>query len=188
MKTKYIIRSVILGFFLGSLLLTACSKEDEPLFETAFDGLLEVEYINTYPPWTVSTSMAFTMTENGEITIATGTLSYSGELTMEDSKITRSGTWLLSPEGHFEESNSTIVINPNITVSNDVTKVYAKDNYGNWVKVSEAPYSGAAGGPVTFGLMLAVTSPAGSVQTVSDGTGSITWTLGLFEANNPIVP
>jgi hypothetical protein len=189
MKNKYITQSLILAFFLGSLLLSSCSKEDEPLFETAFDGLLEVEFINTYPPWAVSTSMAFTMTENGEIAIATGTLSYSGELTMEDSKIVRSGTWLLRPEGYFENSNSTIVVNPNIEVSNDLTEVWAKNEYGVWVKVSEdRPYNGPAGGPVTFGFMLAVTSPAGSVQTVSDGMGSITWTLGLFEANTPIVP
>jgi hypothetical protein len=189
MKTRYIIRKALMGFFLGSLIFASCSKEDQPLFETAFDGHLTVEYLNTYPPWAVSAEMEVTMTENGVIAIETGTLSYSGELTLEDSRIIRSGTWLLRPEGYFENSNSTIVINPNIEVSNDLTEVYAKDNYGNWVKVSpDNPYNGPAGGPVTFSFVMATTEPTGSVQAVFESTGAITWTLTLFETNIPIVP
>ncbi len=189
MKNIYITRSAILGVILGSLLLTSCSKEDEPTFETAYDGFLTVEFINTYPPWAVSAEMEVTMTENGVIVILTETLSYSGELTLEDSRIIRSGAWLLRPEGYFENSNSTIVINPNIEVSNDLTEVYAKDDYGNWVKVSQdIPYNGQTGGPVTFSFVMATTNPAGSVQAVIDGTGAITWTLSLFETTVPIVP
>lgn len=189
MKNKYITRSATLGFFLGSLLLTSCSKEDQPLFETAFDGYLKVEYINAYPPWAVSAEMEVTMTENGVIAIMTEALSYSGELTLEDSRIVRSGTWLLRPEGYFENSNLTIVINPNIEVSNDLTEVWAKNEYGVWVKVSEdRPYNGPAGGPVTFSFAMATTDPVGSVQAVTEGTGAITWTLTLMETNIPIVP
>ena len=163
------------------LLLAGCSREDESMFEVSYDGTLTVEFINTYTPWSVSTSMEVSMTKSGEIAIETEALSYSGVLTMGDSRITRSGTWLLRPEGYFEESNKTIVINPNIEVSNDLTEVYAKDNYGNWVKVSQdKPYNGQTGGPVTFGFMMATTDPVGSVQAVSDGTGSITWTLSLY--------
>ena len=189
MKTKYIIRTVFVGILLACLLLASCSKENEPLFETAYEGFLTVEYINTYPPWAVSTEMEITMTENGKIIIMTGILEYSGELTLEDSKIIRSGAWGLRPEGYFEESNSTIIINPNINVENDLTEVYAKDNYGNWVKVSQDnPYSGPAGGTVTFGFMMATTHPVGSVQAVIEGTGSITWTLSLMPAYVPLVP
>jgi len=189
MKNKYITRSVILSILLTSLLITACSKEDEPLLETDYDGSLRVEYINTYPPWAVSADMEVTMTRDGVMTIMTEALSYSGELTLEDSRIVRSGTWLLRPEGYFENANLTIVINPNIEVSNDLTEVWAKDNYGNWVKVSQdMPYNGPAGGPVTFSFAMATTDPSGSVQAVSEGTGAITWTLALMETNTPIVP
>lgn len=179
MKNKYITRSVILGVILISLMLTACSKEDQPLFAKGYVGFLTVEYINTYPPWAVSTKMEINMTENGKIAVMTEALSYSGELTMEDSRIIRSGTWLLRPEGYFVNSNQTIVINPNIEVSNDVTEIWAKDNNGNWVKVSEVPYSGLAGGPVTFDFLEVTTNPnpAAYVQSVIEGTGSITWTL-----------
>ena len=189
MKYKHITQSLIGAFFIGSLLLASCSKEDEPLFETAFDGYLRVEYINTYPPWAVSADMEVTMTENGVISIMTEALGYSGELTLEDSRIIRSGTWLLHPEGYFENSNSTIVINPNIEVSNDVTEIWAKDNSGNWVKVpNDIVYNGPAGGPVTFSFAMATTDPVGSVQAVIEGTGAITWTLTLVETNIPIVP
>lgn len=189
MKYKHLTQSFFVAFFIGSLLLASCSKEDQPLFETAFDGYLRVEYINTYPPWAVSADMEVTMTENGVISIMTEALGYSGELTLEDSRIIRSGTWLLRPEGYFENSNSTIVINPNIEVSNDVTEIWVKDNYGNWVKVpNDIVYNGPAGGPVTFSFAMATTDPVGSVQAVIEGTGAITWTLTLVETNIPIVP
>lgn len=191
MKMKYKIRIAGLNLLIICLLASGCSKEED-VFEEDYDGLLTVEYINTFPDWTVSTDMEITIFRTGEVVISSGIISYSGEYVLEggDSKITRSGSWQLAPAGHVTTTGGItyIVVEPNITVVNDITTIYAKDNYGNWVKVSEAPYSGASGGVVTFSFEDAVLSPGAAETGISDGTGEVTWTLLLIPAVTPLVP
>ncbi len=195
MKDK--IKIAGLGLFILCLLASGCSTEkdtsgEEDIFEEDYDGLLTVEYINTFPDWTTSTDMEISIFRTGEVVISTGIISYSGEHILEggDSKITRSGNWGLAPEGHVEKGGGQtyIVIDPRINVENDITTVYARDNNGNWVMVSQAEYNGPSGGIVTFSFEQAVLSPGGAETGVSEGTGEITWTLNLMPAVTPIVP
>lgn len=191
MTSKYKIRLVILHGLILALVASGCSKE-ENIFEEDYDGVLTVEYINTFPDYTASTDMEITIFRTGKVVISTGIISYSGEYVLEDgdSKITRSGNWGLAPEGSVLKTGGQtyIVINPRINVENDITTIYARDNSGNWVKVSEAPYSGPAGGEVTFSFEEAVLSPGATETGVNVMTGEVTWTLYLMPATTPIVP
>ncbi|MBN2523274.1 MAG: hypothetical protein JXB24_08350 [Bacteroidales bacterium] len=178
----------ILGMLTLYLLLSGCSKEEEDVFEQGFDGLLEVEYVNTFPDWITSDEMITSISKSGEVLIEAGSLNYSGEYIMDDTKITRSGSWQLKPSGHIttEGGITYVVVNPNISVLNDITTIYTKDNSDNWVKVSEAPFSGDVGGNVTFAFDAATVDPNGSITGVNDGTGSIIWTLTLYPSTVPI--
>ena len=124
----------VCALFLLGILAAGCSKKenDDPVFETGYSGLLEVVYTNTYPVWTTETSVEVNISPSGKVVIEPGTLSYSGELITEDSKITRSGTWQMAPEGEvLNKAGATyITVDPGITVINDVTRIYAKDNSG----------------------------------------------------------
>lgn len=189
---KDIIR--ISGFILliFCLLASGCSKEEEDIFEEDYNGLLTVEYINTFPDWITSTDMEISILRTGKVVISTSIISYSGEYVLEggDSKITRSGNWSLAPEGRIEKGGGQtyIVIDPEINVQDDITTIYARDNSGNWVKLYDAIYNGPSGGPVTFSFEQAVLSPGATETGVSDGTGEITWTLSLMPAVTPITP
>ncbi|MBW6492230.1 MAG: hypothetical protein K0B15_13665 [Lentimicrobium sp.] len=191
---KGIIRITGFNLLIFCLLASGCSKskEEEQMFEEDYDGLLTVEYINTFPDWTTSTDMEISIFRTGKVVISTGIISYSGEYVLEDgdSKITRSGNWGLAPEGRIEKGGGQtyIVIEPRINVQNDITTIYARDNSGNWVKVSEAVYNGPSGGAVTFSFEEAILSPGATETGVSDGTGEVTWTLYLLPAVTPLTP
>lgn len=190
MKDKIRISGFILLIF--CLLASGCSKEEEDIFEEDYNGLLTVEYINTFPDWTASTNMEISILKTGKVVIEAGNISYSGEYVLEggDSKITRSGNWSLAPEGRIEKGGGQtyIVIDPVINVQDDITTIYARDNSGNWVKFYDAIYNGPSGGAVTFSFEQAVLSPGATETGVSDGTGEVTWTLFLMPATIPITP
>ncbi len=185
--SKY--KPVIILFMLG-ILAAGCSKKenDDPVFETGYSGLLEVTFTNSYPVWSSGTSLEVNISPSGKVVIDPGSLSYSGELITEDSKITRSGTWQMAPEGEVLNSGGAtyITVDPGITVVNDVTTIYAKDNGGNWVQVAVVPYTGATAGDLSFSFEAATVDPGGAVVGVTEATGSIVWTLSLFPATSPL--
>jgi len=180
MEKKYITVAILFCVSIMSLLISGCQKEKN-MFDNFYSGNLSVEYINAYPPWAVETTLIVDISTDGTVLITSGSLSYSGELILDDSKIVRSGSWDIFPEGHIEGGNPKyVVIDPGILVSNDITEVWAKDNYGTWVKVSETPpYNGPSGGVVTFSFDEAVTGTG--EEEVIEPTGSIKWTLDLME-------
>ena len=189
-----------IGFFMllltTCMLFTACEKEEDPPDMTLedwdehnFSGTLTVYYTNVYPEWNVSEQM--TVSIDGPlaiITISGTTLSYSGEtLVSDDSKITRSGSWLIEPVSHFEgdPDDPDIFVDANITIQNDVQRIYAKDDHGNWIQVNEVDFSGLTpDSDLTFRFADALWAN-GSVVSVSTATGSITWRLDLLTSITP---
>ena len=179
---------------LAGLMLTFCKKdnEDDPVFEESYWGTLTVNWKSTYPPWDVTSSMGVEISEERVIVIEPNTLLYSGEkLVSDDSKLTRNGWWDMSPTGEMVDNvdqwGSYIYINANIMVMEDVTRVYAKDNYGNWVLVGTAPFMGDVPAELAFRFDLAITDDNGHSISVQESTGAITWTLALFP-QNPAIP
>jgi predicted outer membrane repeat protein len=186
---KPLIKIILL---LCCIIETACTKETAKTVE-ASSGYLKVEFSCTYPVWSVQSVMNVDVNPDGNIQIGTGTLQYSGEVETDESKYTRSGMWQLFPVGVVENDvNETyVVINPEISVDYDITRLYI-----NGALFLEAPFSGAIDdSPVTFSYNEATTNSGGSIEGVSDAGGSIIWTLRLIPsttvcewmADNPFV-
>ncbi len=157
-------------------ILVSCKKQT---LTNNFEGTLRLDYTNTYPEWSVSESMDVTVNKDALITVESGTVTYSGETLMsDDSKIVRSGQWNMSPKGQFEDgSNENIEIDAVVSVVNDITKIYAKDDSGNWVLVQETNNTESPDSDLSFNLNDAV---VGSVCGTTVQTGSIVWTLTLI--------
>lgn len=150
--------------------------------DRSYSGTLTVRYTNVYPEWDVSTSMNVEIEkELGSISIESKTLQYSGEtMVSDDSKIERSGSWNIDPSAFFEGDTKTprLNVDAGISVNNDVQKVYAKDQYGEWQLVNEVPFSGNPNSDLSFDFNEAHSS--GSVISVTTDGGSMTWTLALI--------
>ena len=169
------------------IFFSACKKDEAPdvplddWSESNYSGTLEVVYKNSYPEWNVSTQMDVSIDGPlAYILIEGATLSYSGEtLVSNDSKIKRSGSWVMNPVSHFEGDmdHPTIYINAQITIQNDIQQIYAKDNNGNWVLVNETDFSGET--PYSELYFSFDDALLGNGSVVSDPTGSIIWTLRL---------
>jgi hypothetical protein len=68
-------------------------------------------------------------------------------------------------------------VDAHVTVQNDVQRIYAKDNDGNWVLVNETPFNETPYSVVSFDFDDAETN--GSYQSLVLPTGSIIWRLTL---------
>ncbi|MDG6224458.1 MAG: hypothetical protein QCI82_02990 [Candidatus Thermoplasmatota archaeon] len=150
--------------------------------DRSYSGTLTVRYTNVYPEWDVSTSMKVEIEkEFGTIEIDSATLTYSGEtLVSPDSKIERSGSWNIGPSAFFEGDTKTpsLSVDAGITVVNDVQRIYAKDQHGEWQLVNEMPFSETPSSDLLFSFNEALSS--GAVISVSTEGGSMTWTLVLI--------
>jgi hypothetical protein len=182
----------ILYVLLIGIVFSSCSlfEDDEPdppdmnpdWLSNNYTGTLYVRYTNNTPEWDVTTQVEVEIIkELGTIEFAEGTLVYSGEtLVSADSKIVRNGSWEIQPIGEIvgDVEHPTINVDAQITVQNDIQKIYAKNNLGDWVLVNETDFSGMTpDSQLVFDLDDAVLE--GSVCGASTATGSIIWTLGL---------
>jgi hypothetical protein len=176
---------LILFFCIG---LLGCKKEvpapdmsPETWFENSYVGFLTVNYSNVYPEWDVSTQMNVEIDKTiGSITISNGSLNYDGEtLISDDSKITRSGSWDLIPVGTLDDTREYLTIEANLTTVNDIQRIYAKDDKGNWVMVNETDFSNQSPySSLTFN-MTDTQFDEGSIVSEATAYGSIIWTLYL---------
>lgn len=187
MKTYFkSLRAVVL-FILTLLIVAGCNKKEEPnivpdpILTNDYQGQLFVQYTNTLPPWNVSTTMNVNIDkELGVVTIDNGTLSYSGDTIIQnDSRLVRNGEWAMYPIGTLMEDagRKYIDVDAHVTVQNDVQRIYAKDNDGNWVLVNETPFNETPYSVVSFDFDDAVLN--GSYQSLVVATGSIIWRLTL---------
>lgn len=188
---KNLFFAILYLFFVG-IVFSSCSlfeddEHDPPdmnpdWFSNNYTGTLYVRYTNNTPEWDVTTQMEVEIIkELGSIEFTEGTLVYSGEkLVSADSKIVRNGSWQIRPIGEFvgDVEHPTINVDAKITVQNDIQKIYAKDNLGNWVLINETDFSGMTpDSQLVFDLDDAVLET--SVCGISTATGSIIWTLAL---------
>ena len=161
------------------IILFSCKKQ---ALTTNYEGTLRLNYTNTYPKWSVTESMNVKINKDALITIESGIVTYSGEtLISEDSKIERSGQWNMSPKGQFEDgSKENIEIDAVVSVLNDITKIYAKDDSGNWILVQETENTESPDSDLSFNIDDAQINE--SVCGITVQTGSIVWTLTLIPA------
>ncbi len=163
-------------------LFYACHHDDQPepdLLPANYEGTLEVTYSNVYPPWTVTKEMDVNIEKvHGNITIAGCTLAYSGDTIIDnDSKIERSGQWQINPTGKITISGDDkyISVNAHVTVQNDVTRIYGKDNDGNWVLLTETNNSETPNSDLVFKLSDAIVD--GSTVGFNTPGGGLIWTM-----------
>ena len=179
--------------FMSSLILVNCKKKDEPnmvpdpILDKNYTGTLYVSFTNTLPPWNVSTTMDVEVDkELGVITFDQGTLSYSGDTVIQgSSKLERTGQWKIIPTGIFMKESDvvTIEVDGGVFVQNDVQRIYAKDDNGNWVLVNETTFNENPNADLVFNFKDAQID--GSYCGVSVATGSIMWKLTLIPALTP---
>jgi len=153
----------------------------DPILEHDYAGFMKVRYTNTYPEWDVSTQVDVNIDkEFGLVDFGNATLNYSGETIInDDSKIERSGSWTINPSGRLEEDKGTINIpvDAGVVVVNDVQKIYARDNNGDWILMNQTNFDSEPNSDLVFELTEAETG--GSVVTAETEAGSITWSLHL---------
>ena len=179
--------------FMSSLILVSCKKKEEPnmvpdpILDKNYTGTLYVSFTNTLPPWNVSTTMDVEVDkELGVITFDQGTLSYSGDTVIQgSSKLERTGQWKIIPTGIFMKESDvvTIEVDGGVFVQNDVQRIYAKDDNGNWVLVNETTFNENPNADLVFNFKDAQID--GSYCGVSVATGSIMWKLTLIPALTP---
>jgi hypothetical protein len=173
--------------FLSFLVMLSCKKKEEPnmipdpVLTNDYQGQLYVRYTSTLPPWDVSTTVDVHIAKDlGVVTIDGGSLSYSGDTIIDNSsRLVRSGQWSMSPNGILMEDagRKYIDVDARVTVQNDIQRIYAKDNEGNWQLVNETPFNEAPYSVVSFDFDEAVLN--GATQSLVVATGSITWRLTL---------
>ncbi len=191
-KTKIIYPLIKLIFTLISILYLGCDKSNpdndnnDVKLDYNYSGFLNIRYTNTLPEWDVSTQISADIDKDlGVILFDSGILSYSGEtMTEDDSKISREGTWNINPTGFFKQIGDSILIEVDggVTVVNDVQKIWGKDDKGQWILLNETTFNETPDAQLVFSLIEAQLN--GSIVSVEETTGSITWTLGLTPAPN----
>lgn len=158
----------------------------DPVLQNDYRGTLYVKSTNTLPPWNVSTTMdVFIDKELGVVSIDNGILSYSGDTIIDgDSRLVRNGEWAMYPIGTLMEDagRKYIDIDAQVTVQNDVLRVYAKDDEGNWQLMYEMTFNETPYSVVSFDFDEAVLN--GSYQSLVVATGSIIWRLTLTPVPN----
>ena len=195
MKNKQILikSAKILAFTMLCIVVLSCKKKevnedlviDDNSFQHNYTGSLIVNFTNTMPEFGAVESMDVEIDTLGFVTIESGTLEYSGiTLVSDDSKLERNGKWNLAPTGHIvvEGGITYVKINAGINIDFDETKVYAKDNYGTWILVSEFAVAGTPNSDLgAFNFNDAVNG--GTTNGVEDQFGNIEWTLILYIAD-----
>jgi hypothetical protein len=184
---KNLLKYTSLAFMLLFMLSSGCKKdrEDEPaedLITTNYTGWLDVYFSNTVPPFEASTQIDVDIDKDLDmILFETGTLSYSGDTIIgDDSKIERTGNWIIEPTGDMEKAGTDVHINVDggITIVSDIQKIYAKSN-GNWILVNETDFASSPNADIFFSLNEALVGNGSVVQVTTPG-GSIRFTLHLL--------
>jgi hypothetical protein len=191
---KYPIKFAVSKFMIFTFLflsIVSCKKDDvnedlviDEVFPTDYIGALKVHFTNWYPEFTSESFMAVEVDKFGLIIFESGTLEYSGITEVsEDSKIERNGKWKMVPTGQLITDGGVNYMNVNagIEIEFDETKIWAKDNYGNWVIVSEYAVQGTPNSELSFNFDEARIN--GSTCGVDDPFGSIIWTLTLTSSD-----
>lgn len=97
--------SVMMGFFCLGLLGVVCAPsepEQTQVLDTEYTGTLDLLLTMDTPPIQATTQMSVDVDRYGNMTIGTGTLSYDGEVTVEnESRLRRTGQVTLSPTGSW---------------------------------------------------------------------------------------
>jgi len=195
MKNKQILikSAKILAFTMLCIVVLSCKKKevnedlviDDNSFQHNYTGSLIVNFTNAMPEFGAVETMDVDIDTLGFVTIEDGTLEYSGiTLVSDDSKLERNGKWNLAPTGHIvvEGGITYVKINAGINIDFDETKVYAKDNYGTWILVSEFAVAGTPNSDLgAFNFNDALNG--GTTNGVEDQFGNIEWTLVLSVAN-----
>lgn len=175
------------------LIISNCKKKEEPnmvpdaILDKDYVGTLWISFINTLPPWNVSTTISVEVDkEFGVITFDQGSLSYSGDTVIQgNSKLERTGQWKIIPTGIFKLNGDEkiIEVDGGVFVQNDIQRIYAKDDTGNWVLVNETTFNETPNADLVFNFNDAQTS--GSTCGVTVSTGAIIWKLTLIPKITP---
>jgi hypothetical protein len=184
MNSKYFFG--ITGIFTLLILLfilSGCNKDDDSdnfVLEHNYAGTLTVTYTNVYPPWALTKNMDVHIERvYGTVTISSAVLNYSGDTIIDDDgKIVRSGQWQINPAGTVSSDEEYLAINAHIIVMNDITRIYAKNDDGIWILVSETNINESPNSDLTFNIHEACTG--GADLGYLPPTGGILWRLELL--------
>ena len=192
---KNAVTSLLVLALAALLILPGCSKKDEEEetgnngnsnVPTTYTGTLALYFTNSMPPMYADDKMDVFIDKNGEVTIDIGIIQYSGEIVIEDdSKIERSGLWEMTPTGSLvnQGGQQWVKINAHIEVIDDIQKIYAKDNNGQWQLMYEVSANVTPNSELAFPLNDCILNDLGAKIEVSNEMGSISWFLLLAAGN-----
>jgi len=184
MNSKYFFRfSGIFTLLIILFILSGCKKDDDSdnfVLKHNYAGTLTVTYTNAYPPWAVTKNMDVHIERvYGTVTISAAVMNYSGDTIIDDDgKIERSGQWHINPVGTVSNDEEYLTVNAHIVVINDVTRVYAKNDDGVWILVSESNVNESPNSDLSFNIVEACTG--GAFLGYLPPTGGILWKLELI--------
>lgn len=167
------------------LYLSSCSNEPGPneteddVLSNEYQGYLKLKFTNSFPSFDETTQVDVHVYKNGDMTIASGTLSYDAEEDNGQSRIKRVGTLTLQPSGHYFDNNGEdyLDVDENTTVNETMTVWYWNPQNQTWVQALNENITDTWNGGLAFKMNDAVISE--STVGVTTAQGSVIWSLHL---------
>ena len=180
LKILFIIFPMLLMFLLS------CSNEpgpvetNEDVLSNEYQGYLKLNFTNSsLPSFDETTQVDVHVYKNGDMTIASGTLSYNAEEDNGQSKIKRVGTLTLHPTGKYFDNNGVdyLDVKENTNLNETMTVWYWNPQNQTWVQALNENITDTWNGGLAFKINDAVISE--SIVSVVTTTGSVIWSLHL---------
>lgn len=153
------------------------------LLDSNYLGTLELNFSNVFPEFNETTTVPVEVDKYGNITFGTGTLDYSGEDDNGETKINRTGTLTIQPNGVYVSTSGDehFAVNENTTVDEQMTSWYWDGSTWQLFMDENIVVTWNAG--LVFYLDEAAID--GSVCGVTTSQGSVIWTLYLSPTLDP---
>ena len=155
------------------------SETEDDVLSNEYLGYLKLRFTNSFPSIDETTQVDVHVHKNGDMTIGSGTLSYDADDNNGQSRIKRTGTLTLNPNGSYFESNGEdyLDVNENTNLNETMTVWYWNPQSQTWVQALSENITDTWNGGLAFKMNDAVISE--STVGVTTTQGSVIWSLHL---------
>ncbi len=164
------------------LIILACSEDEnetgpKEYLDHEYNGFLKLHFTNDFPSIDKSVQVDVYVNKFGEMNFGTGSVSYDADENNGQTRIRRTGTLTLKPNGSYFSDNmiDKFDVNENTTIIETMTVWYG--DVINWTLAFSENINSTWNGGLVFNLDDAVWN--GSHVSVNTGYGSADWGLYL---------
>lgn len=165
-----------------TIILIGCSKDEtetgpKEYLDHEYSGYLRLHFTNDFPSLDKTVDVDVHINKYGEMTFGTGSVSYDADENNGQTRIRRTGTLTLNPNGSyfFDNMIDKFDVNENTTINETMTVWYGDGV--NWTQAFSENINSTWNGGLVFKLEDAVWN--GSHVSVNTGYGSADWGLYL---------